>query len=117
MKIFLFSLIILYVLVGCADWDPLGPGEDVVLLNVQVHFNFEDQEVEIENGNWNSARVQISRRVSGYEYIEICDISIGGNKTKNISTSFDHGDKMKLRVRIRNDEGELLDRKTYFQLL
>jgi len=105
------------ILVGCADWDPLGPEENLILLNIRVNFDFEFQEINIENQNWNSARVQISRRVSGYEYLEICDISLGGNETKNISTSFCHGDKMKMRVRIRNDEGELLDRETYFKLL
>ena len=113
-KIFL-SLIILLA-IGCTSWDLLGPDEDIVLLNVQVHFDFENQEIEIQNQNWNSTHVQISRQVSRYDYLEICDVYVGGNKNKIISTSFSHGDKMKMRIRIRNDENELIDQTTYFQL-
>ncbi|OQX71637.1 hypothetical protein B6D52_00780 [Candidatus Parcubacteria bacterium 4484_255] len=113
-KIFL-SLIILLA-IGCTSWDLLGPDEDIVLLNVQVHFDFENREIEIQNQNWNSAHVQISRQVSRHNYLEIYDGYISGNKTKTISTSFSHGDKMRLRVRIKNDEDELMDQTTYFRL-
>jgi len=115
MKIFLFSLIILLA-TSCAQWEMLGPDEDIVLLNICVHFDFEFQEIEIENRNWNGAHVQISRRISGYEYLEIYDGTIGGGTLKTISSFFNHGNKMKLRVRIHDDEGELIDQTTYFQL-
>ena len=108
--------LVLVLSLSCTSWDLLGPNEDIVLLNVRVHFDFESNEIEIENSNWNTTHVQISRQVSGYEYLEIYDGYISGNKTKTISASFSHGDKMKLRTRIRNDEGELLDQTTYFQL-
>jgi len=101
---------------GCTSWDLLGPDEDIKLLNIRVHFEFESQEIEITNENWNSAHVQISRQISGYNYLEIYDGYISGNKTKTILTSFSHGDKMKLRVCIRNDENELMDCTTYFKL-
>jgi len=104
---------------GCTSWDLLGPDEDIKLLNIRVHFEFESQEIEITNENWNSAHVQISRQISGYNYLEIYDGYISGNKTKIISTisnSFSHGDKIKFRVRIRDDENELMDCITYFKL-
>ena len=104
------------MLATCTSWDLLGPDEDIVLLNILLHFDFENQEIELQNQNWNSAHVQLSRQVSGYEYLEIYDGSIGGGKSKNATVCFNHGDKMKLRVRIRNDEEELLDQTTYFQL-
>jgi hypothetical protein len=113
--LFLF-LLIGFLLLGCVNWELLGPNEDIVLLNVRVHFNFGNQEISVENQNWNSARTQLSRQTSGYEYLEIYDGYIRGEDKKIISSSFNHGDKMKLRIRIRNDEGELIDQETYFQL-
>ncbi len=116
----LFSLLVIGLIVilfsSCARWDLLGPNEDIILLNVQVHFDFENQEIEIQNQNWNSAHVQISRRVSGYEYLEIYDGHVGRGKIKTISAFFSRGNKMKLTVRVRNDENELLEATTYFQL-
>jgi len=116
MKKIFFSLTIAALLFACAKWDLLGPDEDIILLNVRVHFDFETQKVNISNKNWNSSHVQISRRTSEYNYLEICDVYIGGNQSKIISTSFSHGNKMKLRVRILNDEDKLIDQTTYFQL-
>ena len=117
MKIFLFSLIIilLAITIGCTSFDLLGPNEDPVLLNVQIHFDFLSQVVEIENRNWNSARVQLSRYTSG-NYLEIFDVNISGNKKKTISCAFDHGDEIRFRVRIRDDEGNLIDESIYIKL-
>jgi len=115
-NIFLLSLIILLAItIGCTSFDLLGPNEDPVLLNVQIHFNFENQEVEIENRNWNSARVQLSRYTNG-NYLEIFDVYVRGNKNKTISCTFNHGDKIKFRVRIRDDEGNLVDESIYVEL-
>ena len=66
------------------------------------------------NQNWNGARVIISRRESWSEYLDIYDRYVLGQKTDNETAYFEAGDKIKVKIKTKNDEGKDVSRESFF---
>jgi len=119
-KIMLIGLTVLLVS-SCAKWEVLGPtnGElTVELLNVEVTFDYDNSELILFNKNYRGARVIVSRRADDVwsEYLELIDRNVSGREEAYEESYFDSGDKIRLWIRVIDDNDEEVTRETYFVL-
>ena len=110
-----------FLLIGCAKWEILAPtnGElTVELLNVEVTFDYNNQQLDRFNKNWVGARVIVSRRANDVwsEYLELVDGYVPGRTEVSDKSYFERGDKIKIWVRLQGDNDKDIWRETYFQL-
>lgn len=116
--IILFGFFLLF-LFGCGDWTVLSPkgGEFTVeVLNVEVTFDYDNQEIILFNKNWNTARVQISRQQSCSEYLEIVDRRISGRNEESKTAYFSGGDRVKITAKVNDENNNEVVRHMYFEL-
>lgn len=120
MKKILLSCVFIVLLTSCTKWDVLSPTDGeltVKVLNVEMTFDFENQEVIVLNTNWEAAWVEISRRTDTWcDYLEIFDQYVGGRSEVQTTAYFDHGDKIKINIQINDDNDNRIIRNSYFQL-
>lgn len=119
-KIMLIGLAVLLIF-SCAEWEVLGPTDGeltVELLNVEVTFDYDNSELILFNKNYRGARVIVSRRANDVwsEYLELIDRNVAGLSEVTEKSYFDSGDKIKLWIRILDDNNEEVWRETYFVL-
>ncbi|HPB01108.1 MAG TPA: hypothetical protein PLI55_09520 [Candidatus Marinimicrobia bacterium] len=104
---------------SCSQWDVLKPVNGqltVKVLNVEITFDYYEEDITVFNQNWNGARVIISRRESWSEYLDIYDRYVLGQKTDNETAYFEAGDKIKVKIKTTNDEGKDVSRESFFEL-
>lgn len=114
--VFGFFLLFLF---GCSDWTVLSPTEGeftVEVLNVEVTFDYDDQEIILFNKNWNSARVHVSRQQSYSEYLEIVDRRVSGRDEVSKTAYFSGGDRVKITVEVSDENNNEVIRHMYFEL-
>lgn len=121
MKKILFILIVAIsgLLYSCSKWDvvkPVGGQLTVEVLNVEITFDYNEEEITVFNQNWNGARVIISRRESWSEYLDIYDRYILGRGTDTSTAYFESGDKIKVKIKTKNDQGDEIIRESFFEL-
>ncbi len=119
-KIMLIGLTV-FLISSCAKWEVLGPTDGeltVELLNVEVTFDYDNSELILFNKNYRGARVIVSRRANDVwsEYLELIDRNVPGLSEVTEESYFDSGDKIKLWIRILDDNNEEVWRETYFVL-
>ncbi|PIS29588.1 MAG: hypothetical protein COT43_03430 [Candidatus Marinimicrobia bacterium CG08_land_8_20_14_0_20_45_22] len=96
--------------------EPVNGQLSIELLNVEITFDYNEEEISVFNKNWNSARVTISRRESWGEYLEIYDRRILGRVTSTSTAYFESGDRIKVKIQTQNDQGEEITKESYFEL-
>ncbi|MBL7141896.1 hypothetical protein ISS21_02275 [Patescibacteria group bacterium] len=119
MKKILFFLVFILFWMGCAKWEILSPtnGElTVSLLGVETTFDFNNQKIIAFNKNWEYARDRVSRRETWNEYLVIFDQRVRGRSEVEEAAYFDHGDKIKIWIQIKDDQDNDAWRETYFGL-
>lgn len=119
-KIMLIGLAVLLIS-SCAKWEVLGPTDGeltVELLNVEVTFDYDNSELILFNKNFRGARVIVSRRANDVwsEYLELIDRNVAGRSEIIEESYFDSGDKIRLWIRVIDDNDEEVTRETYFVL-
>ncbi|MFO8054259.1 MAG: hypothetical protein R6U19_03745 [Bacteroidales bacterium] len=118
LKLILFVAIIC-CLTGCSDWTVLSPTDGeltVEVLSVEITFDYDEGEIILFNKNWNIARIQISRRESNMEYIEVIDKRVFGRITVTETAYFSAGDKIKITVEVKDENDDDITRNMYLEL-
>ena len=104
---------------SCSQWDVLKPVNGqltIKVLNVEITFDYYEEDITVFNQNWNGDRVIISSRESWSEYLDIYDRYVLGQKTDNETAYFEACDKIKVKIKTTNDEGKDVSRESFFEL-
>lgn len=120
MKRTLFLLAV-FCLVSCTKWEEIeliDGKRTLEVMNVEITFDFNEQQIGVLNKNHGGAEVRISRRVNDcrFDYTEIFYSWVGGRQSVCERAYFDHGDKIEMRIKIDNWTDEDPVRYSYFKL-
>lgn len=120
-KHMLFGLTVLLIFFSCSEWTVLGPTDGeltVELLNVEVTFNYDDDQLILLNKNYRGARVIVSRRCDDVwsDYLELLDRHVAGRTEIIEKAYFDSGDKIKIWISVLDDHNNEVIREMYFEL-
>lgn len=107
LKIILLTAV-LAVLILCSCDRVLLPSGDITqteIANVYITFDFAAQTITVHNSNKERAEVEI-RRWNGdtRTYLKIFHESIGGYSELSREADFEHGDDIKIRIKIEGNE-------------
>lgn len=110
MLIWLFVLLIALLFVFFAGCDngvivPAGDLAQVEIANVTITFDFENRTITCYNDNREGAEVEIRRWNNDTKsYLKIFHERVGGYSEISREASFEHGDDIKIRVKVEGYE-------------
>lgn len=114
-----YIFLIFLVFIFSCEWDVLEPTDGELtfeVIGVQITFQYDDEEIIVFNKNWESARVEISRRDSHGNYVEIFSRFVSGRREVVEKAFFQSGDQIKVRIKIRDENNKEIIRESFFEL-